>query len=59
MKMNLNQVAKEICLREGKKIQVNIAQVKEVLKITLQILKEQENMAKNPSDFSLLKKNLT
>lgn len=39
--MNLNLLAKEICLREGKKKQVDIAQVKEVLKVTLEILKDE------------------
>lgn len=29
--MNLNQLAKEISALEGKKVQVNIAQIKEVL----------------------------
>lgn len=29
--MNLNQLAKEICSREGLKKQVNIAQVKEII----------------------------
>ncbi len=38
--MNLNDLAKEICKREGKKVQVNIAQVKEILKITLKLLND-------------------
>lgn len=29
--MNMNQLAKEICKKEGKKKQINIAQVKEIL----------------------------
>ena len=32
--MNLNDFAKEITLKEGKKLSLSIAQVKEVLKIT-------------------------
>ena len=31
--MNLNQLAKEICAREGLKKQVNIAQMKEILRV--------------------------
>lgn len=38
--MNLNQLASEICRREGKKKQVNIAQVKEVLAVLGEILSE-------------------
>jgi hypothetical protein len=38
--MNLNQLAKEICKREGKKKQVDIAQVKEVLGVLIEILSE-------------------
>jgi len=33
--MNLNDLAKEITLQEGKKVNLSIAQVKEVLKIVL------------------------
>jgi hypothetical protein len=36
--MNLNQLAKEICFHEGKKKQVDIAQVKEVLRVLIDIL---------------------
>lgn len=36
--MNLNTLAKEITKREGKKINLSIAQVKEVLSITLRLL---------------------
>jgi hypothetical protein len=32
-KMNLNEFAKEICRREGKKKSVDIAQVKEIVRI--------------------------
>ena len=35
--MNLNQLAKEICRREGKKIEVNIAQVKEILRVIVEM----------------------
>jgi hypothetical protein len=40
MKINLNDLAKEITLQEGKKRSLPIGQVKEVLKITLLKLKE-------------------
>lgn len=30
--MNLNEFAREVCKREGKKVNLSIAQVKEVLK---------------------------
>jgi len=33
--LNLNNVAKEITLKEGKKVNLTIAQVKEVMKLTL------------------------
>ena len=36
--MNMNTFAKEITLREGKKKSLSIAQVKEVIKLTLQKL---------------------
>lgn len=36
--MNLNQLAKEIAKREGKKVQVNIAQIKEILRVMNEIL---------------------
>ncbi len=39
--MNLNQLAVEICKHEGKKKQVDIAQVKEVLKVLIEILSEE------------------
>ena len=32
--MNINEFAKEITKIEGKKVEVNIAQIKEVLKVT-------------------------
>ena len=35
MAVNLNEFAKEITLTEGKKESVNVAQVKEILSITL------------------------
>jgi hypothetical protein len=40
MKINLNDLAKEITLQEGKKRSLPIGQVKEVLKITLLKLKQ-------------------
>jgi predicted DNA-binding antitoxin AbrB/MazE fold protein len=36
--MNLNTFAKEITLAEGKKVNLSIAQVKEVIKLVLQKL---------------------
>lgn len=38
--MNLNDLAVEISRREAGKVEVNIAQIKEVLRITLEILLE-------------------
>lgn len=38
--MTLNDLAKQITQKEGKKVQVNIAQTKEVLRHTLLILKD-------------------
>ena len=38
MIVNLNTLAKSITLKEGKKLNLSIAQVKEVLKITLNLL---------------------
>lgn len=42
--MNLNQLAREICKREGKKKQVDIAQVKEVLRVMHEILVEEADV---------------
>ena len=36
--MNLNELAREVTLKEGKKEQMSIAQVKEVMKILLEEL---------------------
>ena len=33
--MNMNEVAKQITVHEGLKVQVNIAQVKEILKVIM------------------------
>jgi len=41
--VNLEWFAEEIAKREGKKVEVNIAQIKEILKITLGILHEVYN----------------
>lgn len=38
MKINLNSLAKTIASEEGKLVEVNVAQIKEVLRITLDIL---------------------
>ena len=40
--MNLNEMAEEVSKKEGKKISLSIAQIKEVLKIVLRILKDME-----------------
>lgn len=37
-RMNLNKLAKRIALREGKKKQVNIAQIKEIMRLTFEEL---------------------
>lgn len=42
--MSLNELAKEITLREGKKVSVSIAQVKEVLRILAEVLIETETL---------------
>jgi len=41
--MNLNDFAREVTLEEAKKRQVSIAQVKEILKITLEKLGEYDD----------------
>ena len=41
--INKNDLAREISLLEGKKESVNIAQIKEVLKYTLEILSRYSN----------------
>jgi len=38
--MNLNKLAIEICKREGGKVETNIAQVKEVMRVLVEILRE-------------------
>lgn len=38
MRINLNSLAKEITLKEGKKRELNIGDVKEVLRLTLESL---------------------
>lgn len=38
MRINLNELAEKVAAREGKKHQVNIAQIKEIQKIVLQEL---------------------
>ena len=40
MRINLNKVAKAVAKKEGKKIQVNIAQIKEVIKCFLDVVNE-------------------
>lgn len=41
--MNLNDLATRIAAKEGKKKQVDIAQIKEVLRVTIEILKEESD----------------
>lgn len=43
MKINLNKMAKDISVVEGKKVEVNIAQIKEVLSIALNELSKYED----------------
>lgn len=38
--MNLNTLAKDVTLKEGQKVNLSIAQVKEVIKIVLKALSE-------------------
>lgn len=38
--MNLNDFALEVAKREGGKVSVNIAQIKEIVRLTFDILKE-------------------
>ncbi len=45
--MNLNQLAVEICRREGKKVQVNIGQTKEILKVLIEILSDEYQRTKD------------
>lgn len=40
--MNLNELAREIAFEERGEVEVNIAQIKEILKIILSILSELE-----------------
>jgi len=53
--MNLNLLAKEICFHEGKKKQVDIAQVKEVLKVLIYILSEDIHMQDGQKIMGLAK----
>ena len=41
-RVNLNKLAKDIAMVEGKKVQVNIAQIKEIMKATLLLLAEKK-----------------
>jgi len=45
MKINENTLAKQIAQKEGKKVEVNIAQIKEVLSIALGILANDHKMS--------------
>lgn len=44
-KINLNTLAREVAKREGKKINLSIAQVKEVVAHTLDLLAESDHYA--------------
>ena len=44
-RINLNKLAREVTLREGKKVSVNIGQTKEIIKLTLEELSKE-----SPSD---------
>lgn len=48
MKINLNELAKEVCEREGGKLQVNIAQVKEIIRCAMDALAEGWVQARTP-----------
>lgn len=39
-KINLNKLAQDVTLAEGKKVVLPIGQVKEVIKVTLELLKK-------------------
>ncbi|MFQ5335276.1 MAG: hypothetical protein ACE5DN_04310 [Flavobacteriales bacterium] len=56
--MNLNQLAKEICLIEGKKKEVNIAQVKEVLRCLGDILFELDSLETIKTIEKIIKRSL-
>lgn len=43
MKINMNKMAKDISEIEGKKVEVNIAQIKEVLSIAMHKLSEYDD----------------
>jgi len=55
-KINMNLMAEEITAFEGKKKQVNIAQVKEVLKIALGILGRHWNSGNEEEVIALIKR---
>lgn len=50
--MNLNQLAVAISKQEGKKVQVNIAQIKEILRITIDILNGHNDIIKFTQNMS-------
>lgn len=43
MKLNLNDLAREVARLEGKKIQISIAQIKETMKCTFVLLGKAKN----------------
>jgi len=40
MRINLNKVAKQVAKKEGKKQQVNIAQIKEVMRCFIKVMRK-------------------
>ena len=56
MPMTNHQLAMEICRREGKKVQVNIAQVKEILRVLCDIGREEYKKDQIAKANAVLKK---
>lgn len=54
--MTNHQLAMEICRREGKKVQVNIAQVKEILRVLCDIGREEYKKDQIAKANAVLKK---
>lgn len=50
MNINMNQLAVKICEREGKKKELDIAQVKEVLKVLTELFSEEVVKGKWPNN---------
>ena len=54
--INQNKLAKSISEAEGKREEVNIAQIKEIMKITLEHLADEWNNGNESGVISLIKK---